>query len=65
MSKASEFKKALAVANNLQPDGFNVGKENKASVTDNGELYLKPTVMRTKNALELAAWIIETFGDPE
>ena len=64
MSKASEYIAGLSKARDARPKGFSINGEEEACVCKDGSLSVF-RFLNGKEALELAKWITETFGDNE
>lgn len=62
MSKASEYAKAVDVYRNMRPPTF---PGNQAFVCEDGRLRVNAIYLPPKEAIELAHWILDTFGDGE
>lgn len=74
MSKVSEFAEAMKVAGEMRPRHFEVMREKSgdlkipqwvASVFDSGSLHLHDIIIEQDEALALAKWINENYGESE
>lgn len=61
MSKASEYADKFRAAERAAPPNFN----GNATVSKDGNLIISTTKIAPEIALQLAAWIVDVFGEPE